>query len=396
MILGFHYHVPAYMDDSGDIHTMGSQGVFLDSIAKYFVEVVCFLHHPRENKKNNMDYIIKSKNIKLVDIGLHDHMLKRTFRALYSMQYLDKDIKRLDHMLIRGPSPLLPFFAKYSSKHKLSITFMLVADYLEVLNASDIVLWKKIILKIYFKWNKNKQDFYAKNALLVANSRVIVDEYKKHGFKIYEIKTTTLSKNDLIFNKNKSLHNPIELLYTGRIESQKGIHIIIKAMEILYKKGIYTRLNLVGWETEKGYLEYIQTLADEKNMLNSVIYHGAKSVGEELLEYYRKYDIYVLASTGNFEGFPRTIWEAMASSMPVVASTVSSIPYFLEDEKDSLLFTPKDYKQLAVQIEKFSDNKHLLSSIICNAIEKVKDNTLENQSYKLSSLILNYKENKNG
>ncbi len=43
----------------------------------------------------------------------------------------------------------------------------------------------------------------------------------------------------------------------------------------------------------------------------------------------KKADIYVIASRSS-EGFPRTIWEAMAHCLPVVATKVGSIPAFIE------------------------------------------------------------------
>lgn len=391
MTLGFHYHVPMIKKEDG-IYTIGLQGVFLDSLSKYFVKVICFMNSATNNEIQKMDYKITSSNIEFIDIGQHIHMSKRILKSKSVKSIVMQNIEALDFMLIRGPSPFLPLFSKVSKSKKITYGFLLVADYLEVLKSSDMATWKKIPLYIFFKYNKFLQDLYSKDALVLANSRILVNEYKnKLEENVFEVRTTTLYDSDLYFKNNYNLQNKVNLLFTGRIESQKGIHIILEAMKNLKDKGFELTLNLVGWETEKGYLKKLQDLSMQYEMKDKLIYHGSKTVGIELLTYYRKSDIYILASTGNFEGFPRTIWEAMASSTPVIATKVSSIPYFLDDMSDSILVEPNDSNSLADGLEKIIKNNKLRNKIIKNAIEKVKDVTLEKQSKKLAKLILEYK-----
>jgi len=63
---------------------------------------------------------------------------------------------------------------------------------------------------------------------------------------------------------------------------------------------------------------------------------------------YRMADVYVIASKSDFEGFPRTIWEAMAHSLPVVATSVGSIPQFVDAVAE--LVPPNDTGALAAAI----------------------------------------------
>jgi len=379
MTIGFHYHVPAQIKTTGEIITVGSQGVFLDSLAQQCDRLICFLHTPSTYSKTELDYKIESKNIIFVDIGGHDSVAKRIKRWKESKKYIIQYINDIDIMLIRGPSPLLPYIAKLAKKHSVPYSLMLVADYLAVLKASKMKLLKKMILKSYFIYNKLLQDFYAKDALIIVNSHLLYKEYEKYN-NIKEIKTTTLRDNVLYYNDEKGLHNPVELLFTGRIESQKGLEDIAQAMLILKDKDIDTRLNLIGWETEKNFIEKLKNFLIQNGMDEAVVYHGSKSVGDELFSYYKKFDIYVIASRGNFEGFPRTIWEALANSLPVVSSNVSSIPYYLEDLKDALLFNPYDTQKIAENLEILIQDVALRKKIIKNAFNKVKNNTLENQS----------------
>ena len=88
-----------------------------------------------------------------------------------------------------------------------------------------------------------------------------------------------------------------------------------------------------------------------KNVDKFIYFHGYQPLGDKLFSFYKKSDIYIIASKG-YEGFPRTIWEAMAHSLPVIATKIGSIPAFLSNEKDSLLINPQSVNELFNAIEK--------------------------------------------
>jgi glycosyltransferase involved in cell wall biosynthesis len=92
-------------------------------------------------------------------------------------------------------------------------------------------------------------------------------------------------------------------------------------------------------------------------------YHGLLG-GKELFELYRSCDIFVLPS--HHEGFPRVIWEAMASSLPVIATKVGSIPHTLKDGINVTLISPKNndelYKAMIYIINTTEKRKELIKN----------------------------------
>jgi hypothetical protein len=106
--LGFHYHVPAFLHE-GHISMPGHLGRFIDSLAAHCQEVVCFLHSPRPEERPLMDYPIASPNVRLVDIGPHVSVPRRTLAAWRFIKSVRDWRNRLDAILARGPSPLFPF-----------------------------------------------------------------------------------------------------------------------------------------------------------------------------------------------------------------------------------------------------------------------------------------------
>jgi glycosyltransferase involved in cell wall biosynthesis len=135
----------------------------------------------------------------------------------------------------------------------------------------------------------------------------------------------------------------------------------------------------VGWAEEGDtILEEIHALAQAKHLTGRVCYHGYKSLGEELFAFYKNSDIYILASRSSFEGFPRTIWEAMAHSLPVVATRVGSIPDYANCAAE--LVAPRKPESLADGVINLLHNSSLRVSRIASGLELAHQNTLESQA----------------
>ena len=76
---------------------------------------------------------------------------------------------------------------------------------------------------------------------------------------------------------------------------------------------------------------------------------GYLPAGEKLLNKYWESDMFVIASS-EFEGFPRSIWEALSQGTLVVATKVGSIPYFIEGVAE--LIDSSDPELIAQAIQK--------------------------------------------
>jgi glycosyltransferase involved in cell wall biosynthesis len=118
---------------------------------------------------------------------------------------------------------------------------------------------------------------------------------------------------------------------------------------------------------------------------SKIFFHGLKKIGNELNSMYRMADIYVLPS--HHEGFPRTIWEAMANSLPVISTTVGSIPKYLKNNKHAILVPPKDPNALYYAIKLMISNTKLRNELVENSFQLVSNHTLELQTKKLMKII---------
>lgn len=386
MKLAFYYHIPIVKKEA-ELNVPSYLGVFIDSLAKSVEELYLVLHQANYEEAKEADYTLISKNIRFIDLGTKT---PAWHRAIFHQKILKKSLKQIetcDVFLVRSPSPLAPYFKRYINRPKL--IFLVVGDYAESVIHEKATSFRQWVTMKYLVFN----DYLFRKAMLttdtIVNSPVLFAKYKPTARSIHQIKTTTLSEADFFYRNDTCLNSPIHVLYTGRIDPLKGLFELVEAIAQLSKKNMYLILDLVGWESvegnpvEKRLKEFSRQLGIEKK----VVFHGKKSIGEELNEMYRMADIYVIPSYE--EGFPRTIWEAMANSLPVVATRVGAIPRYLKDGTDAIFIEPKKTEDITRAIEILIKNPLLRQTLIRNGMKQAESNTLQLQTQNLLDIIKN-------
>jgi glycosyltransferase involved in cell wall biosynthesis len=156
--------------------------------------------------------------------------------------------------------------------------------------------------------------------------------------------------------------NITQLLFVGRVCTEKGILVICKALDIL----INTQgrrdphLNIFG-AGEPGYLKELCSYLQEKQLMQVVTFHGKVSQ-EELIQRYDRSDIMLIPSLWQ-EPFGLVVVEAMARGLPVIASRVGGPAEIVTHEKDGLLVAPDDAQALAEAIERLLTEQELCARL---------------------------------
>lgn len=142
-------------------------------------------------------------------------------------------------------------------------------------------------------------------------------------------------------------HTPLVLGYSGRLETYKGVDILLRAMALLPD----ARLLIAGEGPERMALT---TLADELGIADRVHFLG--HLGSDLPAFYRDLDALVVPSLptpGWLEQFGRVVVEAMASGIPVVASRSGALPDVVADA--GLLVQPRRAEEIAEAVNSLTD-----------------------------------------
>lgn len=384
MKLAFYYHIPLHIKN-GQLFVPGFLGVFIDELAKNVDHLTLVMHLAKENEITESDYKINSTNITFVSLGKKTTVWHRSLFPRYILKNKLKKIESCDAFLVRAPSPLASSFHRFIKHPKL--LYMIVGDYAAGAKQIGKKGMKNKLLHFYFNFIDKQLKARFPYTDLFVNSPELFERYKSDAKSIELIKTTTLQDSDYFEKDVSCLDSPIQLLYTGRIEFSKGLIELVEATSELIHQGFAIHLNFVGWENniQNPVENTLIKLAKDLQIEKYITFHGRKKTGAELNTMYQNASLYVIPS--HYEGFPRTIWEAMANSCPVIATKVGAIPFYLKDEQNALLIEPKSKDEIKFSIVRLVQNNELRQSLVKNAFELSKEVSLKKQTAYMIKLI---------
>ncbi len=131
---------------------------------------------------------------------------------------------------------------------------------------------------------------------------------------------------------------------TGRLHAQKGHTFLFQAAERLKGRFPQLRLLIIGDGPQRAALE-AETRA--RGLSGMVQFLGMRKDVPELLA---ASDVFAFPSL--YEGLPNAVLEAMAMSLPVVASTADGTVEVIESERDGLLVPTGDAAALEAALER--------------------------------------------
>lgn len=150
-----------------------------------------------------------------------------------------------------------------------------------------------------------------------------------------------------------------EVIYVGTISEAKGVSDVLRAVSSLKGKGILVRLKVVG----KGDLETYTNLAEDLQIEDCVEFAGLLP-HKNIIPAMRKADIVVVPSRHEYpEGFPMTIYEALSSRTPIIASNHPMFHNKLIDQTNALIFPSGDSVALAGCIKQLISLPKLYASL---------------------------------
>ncbi|WP_166804979.1 glycosyltransferase family 4 protein [Nitrosococcus wardiae] len=161
----------------------------------------------------------------------------------------------------------------------------------------------------------------------------------------------------------------LSLITISSLIPSKGVERIIQAVNLLQGE-IGLNLTIVGSGPEK---EKLQKLAASLG-LDKKVYFTGNVTPDDIPKYLEKADVFVFAS--HSEGRPNVLLEAMAASLPIIATSIPGIKEIVQDKKTGLLFPPSAVEILADQLRRLSQDNHLRQQLVKNARQFILDQGL--------------------
>jgi glycosyltransferase involved in cell wall biosynthesis len=149
------------------------------------------------------------------------------------------------------------------------------------------------------------------------------------------------------------------ILFVGRLDTVKGIDILIKAIKLLDLPSI--RLIVAGdGPLKKAYINLAKG--------SDIIFLGFQE-RNKLLRLYKCANLVVIPS--RYESFGLVALESMAAKIPLIASNVGGLAEIIQDGYNGILVPPNDIHKLAETINRILNNIELQQKLAYNGFNTV-------------------------
>lgn len=165
---------------------------------------------------------------------------------------------------------------------------------------------------------------------------------------------------------------PLRLLQACRFVEKKGLDVSIRAVGLLRARGTVATLTLAGDGPQEGALRALTADLRLSSHVRFAGFLGAAALSDEM----RDHDLFLQPSrttaSGDMEGIPNAMLEAMGHGLPVIATSHGGIPEAIVDERIGLLLPEADPDALAAAVTRLLDDPGLYRRLAAGGRETVK------------------------
>jgi glycosyltransferase involved in cell wall biosynthesis len=153
------------------------------------------------------------------------------------------------------------------------------------------------------------------------------------------------------------MERPFQILSLGRFDRIKGLDVLLKAACLLAKAGVHFHLIMAGAGPRGLYLRLLSRILGIGNRISFpgfITYDGVSQL-------FSRADVFVMPSvihrTGERDGIPNVVLEALLHRVPVVATDVAGMGEVIRDGETGFLVAPGNPQALAGAIRKTLDGR---------------------------------------
>lgn len=140
------------------------------------------------------------------------------------------------------------------------------------------------------------------------------------------------------------------VLTVARLVEKKGLDDLVRACGLLVRRGVAVRLEVAGDGPLRGELEALAAAEGVDARFRGAVDH------DEVLTAYRRAAVFalpcVIAATGDRDGLPTAVLEAMAAGVPVVSTAVNGLAEAVVHGRTGLTVPQRDPHALAAALER--------------------------------------------
>ena len=366
-------HTEHYLSDDGKIYGLSSTVREINHLSRIFKNVIHLAPlHTGKIPKLSEPYSSNNIDFRPLKPSGGKGLIKKIsilYWMPFNLYYIHQLCKSADWIQFRSPTNLgiyvLPYLSFISVKKKW------------VKYAGD---WQKKKIPLSFKiqreWLKNN----FQNSIVTINGK-----WENQKGNILNLDNPCLEREEIlsasIILKKKKYSGKLNICFVGRIEFEKGPHLLIMALSKMIEINQIETTYIVGEGKNFSEIE-----KHSENSKSQIIFTGSLN-RYELNNIYAKCHLIILPSVS--EGFPKVITEASAFGCIPVVSGVGSIPQYINDN-NGLILKRIEPVYIAKKIDGFLKNRANLNIIAINAHKFSKRFTYLNYNYQIQNLIKSY------
>lgn len=296
--------------------------------------------------------------------------IKFSAMLMYLLTFLP-DIVRI-MKFIKSRNPDIVYLAGGSWQFKSAIaTFLSGYPFAWHLNDTQM---HPLILSIFGIVSKTARSFvYASRRTQMYYQKYIVPE--REGMVIPSSVSNVFFEIPREYEKQNE--TGLKVVTVANINPVKGFEKLIEIARISKMRNSKLQFYIVGevFSTQLDYFEILQQRI-AKYGLDNIHWLGARDHVETLL---RDMDVYLCTSES--ESSPISVWEAMASGLPIVATDVGDVRYYLEKHKAGFIHSSAE--QAHDSLQRFFEDPKLLETRGVAAVHCAEQNFSANKCAEL-------------
>lgn len=360
-----------HFNRNGGFYTTGGFGRSMEFIARHVDELIVAVPvDPIENVEGFYQYA--AKNITVFPLPGVKKAYEFLYKALPLARTLRKGMPFWDVVALYMPGEP-PIVAHAVGRNMRKNMFLMVmGDAEEVLRKSYTTGWKKYAARAMSRFYGGCTMRMARQCPTIVVGDALQEKMRAHGISALKTADSTLSAKDISPERDTCTGDGIRILYVGRLAAEKGLLDLFDALEALLRDSGRYRLTVVGDGPLRSPLEQ---RAASPQLAGRIEFLGNLPWSYALLDVYRSSDVFVLASYS--EGIPKVLIEAMASSLPVVATNVGGIPTIVRDGVNGRLVPSHSSAAIAAAVREIVENAALRREFIRNGLAVASANTMD-------------------
>lgn len=210
------------------------------------------------------------------------------------------------------------------------------------------------------------QRWVARKAYLHPDLVLVLSESSKASVahlqpKCIEVLPNAIADVGVRKRRNKSVSEPLRILYVGALLRSKGLKELILAFKSI-DDSIDVGLDVIGEYSDRDFeheIDRIIRYLPEGRICN---FHGRK-VGQEKENLFRDADIFCFPTYYGLENQPVVILEAMMFGLPIVSTKWAGIPELIVHGHSGILVEPRNISELTNALNRLALNRSLRESM---------------------------------